>query len=307
MTDRHWIELTAQLAAGDVEQALARLAAAGFEQCWLTHPLVNRRGDDGWDTRPGDVSVLHLTLDPAGAAAGRAAVRAALAGLTDDVQVGELRAEEWLRTWREGRRVVALRDGWSIAPPWLAADAPDQQRVIVIDPGLAFGAGDHPTTRDSAVVLLELLHPGDRVLDLGAGSGVLSILAVRAGAATATAVESDELAAGEIDRNTTLNQVDQVEVIAGDAQTVELAGPYDLLLCNIGARLAQALAPRLESLAAPGSRVVLSGLTEWTSATVAAAYAGLGWRCARRVQRGSEWVTLGLVRRNHGSARRAAR
>lgn len=307
MTDRHWIELTARLAAGVEDEALTRLAAAGFEQCWLTHPLVNRRGDDGWDTRAGDVSVLHLALVPAEAAAGLAAVRAALAGLTAEVQVDELRAVEWLRTWREGRRVVPLRDGWSIAPPWLAGEAPNRQRMIVIDPGLAFGAGDHPTTRDSGVVLLELLRAGDRVLDLGAGSGVLSILARQAGAAAATAVELDELAAGEIDRNLALNQVDQVEVIAGDALTLSLAGPYDLLLCNIGARLAQALAPRLEPLAAPGARVVLSGLTEWTSAATAEVYGEFGWRCARRLQSGTEWVTLGLVRRNRESARRAAR
>lgn len=290
-----WIEVTAKIAAADQETALTALLAAGFEQSWLRQPLEHARGADGWETRAADWLELHVALDPADAPAQVALLRAALAELAGDITVGELRAEDWLRSWCEGRDVVQLRDGWSICPPWLAEQAPDPSRAVIIDPGLAFGAGDHPTTRDSAIVLLELVRPGDRVLDIGAGSGVLSILARRAGAREAVALEMDPLGASEIARNAMLNDTDGIEVRVGDATAGLPAGPFDLVLCNIGARLARELCGAIGQVAAPRARLVLSGLTEWAEPAVAEQYAAARWRPTQRRQQDSEWVTTGWL------------
>jgi ribosomal protein L11 methyltransferase len=224
-------------------------------------------------------------------------VKAALADLADRVESGEAQAQDWLRTWREQRSVVPLPDGWSIAPPWLVDQTPDPARTVVIDPGLAFGAGDHPTTRDSATLVLAWVRPGDRVLDLGAGSGVLSILALKAGAATATAVEIDAMAAGEIPRNAALNDVTGITAIQADATQAALGESFDLLLLNIGARESRLLQPLCDRVAAPGARLILSGLADWAAPAVAEVYTAAGWRTRQRLQAGSEWVTLAMTRR----------
>lgn len=288
-------ELVCRVRRADLEAIAARLALAGFDSWWVDQPIEHPDGYDDWDN-PVNLAThatVHVQLADR---AQSAELMAALGELAESAEVVQIESQNWLRTWREGREVVELVDGWSIAPPWLADEAPSPARCIVIDPGLAFGAGDHATTRDSAILLLHTLRGGQSVLDLGAGSGVLSILARRAGAGRVVAVEIDPDAAAEILRNMDLNGVADVEAITGDAAALDGLGPFDILAVNIGAHAAKRLRESCDRLAGPDGKLILSGLATWSEHGVIEAYRELGWTVAARRESDGDWVSLALAR-----------
>lgn len=186
-----------------------------------------------------------------------------------DVVVARAADTDWSEAWKAllSTRVVG---SLSIAPPWLAADL-DPIRTIVVDPGMAFGTGDHPTTR-SVVRLMQQLNLRDaRVADLGAGSAVLSIAAAKLGARTVTAVELDPDAIGNATENVERNDVvDIVHVVEGDAiLLLPLIAPVDVILANIVSSVHLELLPVMATALSPDGRAVLSGiLTEERSMMV---------------------------------------
>lgn len=177
-----------------------------------------------------------------------------------DVVVARAADTDWSEAWKAllSTRVVG---SLSIAPPWLAADL-DPIRTIVVDPGMAFGTGDHPTTR-SVVRLMQQLNLRDaRVADLGAGSAVLSIAAAKLGARTVTAVELDPDAIGNATENVERNDVvDIVHVVEGDAiLLLPLIAPVDVILANIVSSVHLELLPVMATALSPDGRAVLSGI-----------------------------------------------
>jgi ribosomal protein L11 methyltransferase len=177
-----------------------------------------------------------------------------------DVVVGRAADTDWSEAWKallSTREVGSL----SIAPPWLAANL-DPARTIVVDPGMAFGTGDHPTTR-SVVRLMQRLRLRDaRVADLGAGSAVLSIAAAKLGARSVTAVELDPDAIGNATENVERNDVvDIVHVVEGDAiLLLPLIAPVDVILANIVSTVHLELLPVMATALSPHGRAVLSGI-----------------------------------------------
>lgn len=290
-----WQELVLTVATADLDEVLGRLAQLGFEQTWVEQPLAHERGPDGWVTAPADAdqSLVHVYTEPDDTDAA-ARLNAALGDRFGEVHSQVLATEDWLGQWRQGRRNIDLEAGWSLGPPWLADQAPDRARHIIIDPGLAFGAGDHMTTQDCCRLVIRLTRPGDRVLDLGAGSGVLAILALKLGASEAYAVELDRLAHGEILRNGALNESRNLHGVLGDARAADVQGPFDLILANIGAAELRAMAPAMAAWVAPRARLVLSGLVEWAADDVVAAYTAAGWHEIDRLTGAHEWVTVAL-------------
>lgn len=165
--------------------------------------------------------------------------------------------------WSQWRASVGAHDLGllTIAPPWLAAE-PSIATTVVIDPEMAFGTGEHATTR-GVVRLMQRLGTMPRlVADLGAGSGVLSIAAAKLGARRVVAIELDPDAIPNAEANVRANRVgDQVYVMLGDAATLlPLLAPVDLILANIISSVLTELLPVLTSSVQAGGHAILSGM-----------------------------------------------
>ncbi|HEX6053362.1 MAG TPA: 50S ribosomal protein L11 methyltransferase [Gemmatimonadaceae bacterium] len=195
-----------------------------------------------------------------------------------EVTVGRAPATDWSEAWK-GLLSVQAVGALSIAPPWLAAGL-DPARTIVIDPGMAFGTGDHPTTRGVVRLMQRVSVRGRRVADLGAGSAVLSIAAAKLGARSVAAVELDPDAIGNANENVERNGVsDMVQVIEGDAALLlPLLAPVDIVLANIVSSVHRMLLPTMAAALSDGGCAILSGILRDERAAVAQDVESGGWR-----------------------------
>lgn len=178
-------------------------------------------------------------------------------------RVRPLDTVDWTLRWRDGlgpRRFGRL----IVAPSWSDAGARAGDVTVVIDPEMAFGTGEHGSTRAALTLLERHLAPGQSVLDLGSGSGILSIAAVRLGAARATGIEIDDEANVVAVRNAELNGVSAAcRFLDGDAALLApLLGPVDLLLSNILRNVNVTLLPGIHDALAPGGVAIFSGMEE---------------------------------------------
>jgi len=173
-----------------------------------------------------------------------------------------------------------------ISPSWHPVTGPDLDRSIVLDPGLAFGTGSHPTTRMCLRWIERAMPPGLRVIDYGCGSGILAIAAARLGAREVVAIDIDDQAIASTADNARANQV-TLEIRSSRDPA---PAPADIVLANILANPLKLLAPMLESLVRPGGTILLAGLLERQVDEVAACYARCrievdqvdeGWACLR--------------------------
>jgi len=205
----------------------------------------------------GAVLVTHFPPETDVDAVG-AAVRMADPGAS--VTVGRAADTDWSEAWKTLLSVQTVGD-LRIAPPWLAGDL-DPARTVVVDPGMAFGTGDHPTTRSVIRLMQHIVVRDTRVADLGAGSAVLSIAAAKLGARMVAAVELDPDAIGNAIENVERNGVaNVVHVLEGDALVLlPLLAPVDVILANIVSNVHFDLLPEMTSALTPGGRAVLSGI-----------------------------------------------
>ena len=163
------------------------------------------------------------------------------------------------QTWRQFSEPIVVNDGLVIRPAWRPVEAAEGVLQIEIEPGGSFGLGDHPTTRLSADATWRLAQRGDRVLDVGCGSGVLSIIAAHRGVAGVTAVDIAEAAREATVDNAQRNAVaDRVQ--ASTTPVGQIDGPFDLVLANILAPVLVSMAADLKRLTGSQGRLVLSGV-----------------------------------------------
>ncbi len=192
-------------------------------------------------------------------------------------EVGTTDPTDWSTAWRD-RLTSHDLGAITIAPPWLS-ESLDPARTVVIDPGMAFGTGDHPTTRGAVRLLQRVMHPGLAVADLGAGSAVLAIAAAKLGATKVFAVEYDGEAISNAEANVLANGVNEiVHVFEGDAGVfLPLIGPVDLVVANIISSVLVELLPAIHGALAPGGVAVLSGILLDEKSSMLEALQADGW------------------------------
>jgi ribosomal protein L11 methyltransferase len=197
--------------------------------------------------------------------------------------VAELRRQGWsaaqrptdddphIVAWRHRTQPVSVAEGrLLVAPPWAELDQATAP-VLQIDPGAAFGGGSHPTTRLLLEALAAHLRGGERVLDVGCGSGVLALVAVRLGAASAVGIDVDPAAVAATEANAARNGLAR-KVSAQATPLQELPGTFDVILANIGQEVLIALAPEIERRLKPGGWLGLSGISPAQASRTGAAY-----------------------------------
>lgn len=190
--------------------------------------------------------------------------------------------------WLTRNRAVIIRDRLTLCFPWADAEAP---AIVEIDPGAAFGAGTHPSTRLLAEWLAGDMAGGERVLDVGCGSGVLALVAVRLGAAEAVGIDIEPTAVSAAEANARRNGLDGTASFSTARVDAAELGTFDIVVANITADVLTALAGDVAARVAPGGRLAISGISAGQASTVAAAYRLYDIDLADPV-RLDDWVSL---------------
>jgi ribosomal protein L11 methyltransferase len=183
---------------------------------------------------------------------------------------------EWVEQYKASVQAVRIAGDVVVRPTWQPA-LPDARYDIVLEPKMAFGTGSHETTRSCLTIIRERFQTGMRLLDLGTGSGILSILASQMGATYLKAIDYDLTAVQNARENVELNNVTAPhEILFGSIDKTERDEPYHFVCANIIKSTILPMLPRLCELTRPGGFLVLSGLLQQDEEEVSATLRDLG-------------------------------
>jgi ribosomal protein L11 methyltransferase len=290
-----WIEISIQ-ADGEAAEAIADVFNRLGEGGAVVETLIHQ--DDS--PYAGDPVVNVKTCLPANraGAARQRQIEEALWHLSQlypipAPQIRELKEEDWAEAWKKGYSVQHIGRRLVIAPSWEMYTPQGDEIVVRLDPGMAFGTGLHPTTRLCLMALETWVRVGDRVLDVGTGSGILAIAAAKLGAAQVIGIDLDPVAVQVARDNIRLNGVaDRVVIEEGTPDTVHLAlHSLDRIVVNILADVIIALTPKLVTRLRPAGALIASGIIEEYADAVVEAFETAGLEVVERRQQ-KDWVAL---------------
>jgi ribosomal protein L11 methyltransferase len=255
-------------------EELTGLLAEGLVACGGT--AVEERGDRVISYIPltGDEVDLVRTV--------QTALAAAVGGQPVHYEFEHVPEQDWLALWRTGLEPRRVGERIIVSPTWSEVEATSRDVVIRIDPQMAFGTGEHASTRGVLRLLQPVVEPGSRLLDVGSGSGILAIAAAALGAGHVLAVESDDdalpNAAENVDRNHVADRVTLLCELVDDAFLEPYAGAFDGILANVLSSVLLPLLPAFHGALRPGGWAILSGilLEEAPRMRAAAAAGGFG-------------------------------
>lgn len=202
--------------------------------------------------------------------------------------------EDWADAWKKHYKPVRLGKNILVRPLWIEEEAKPDDIVIALDPGMAFGTGTHPTTQLCLEALERMVSPALDVLDLGCGSGILSIAAAKLGASKIVGVDIDNLAIDATIENAEKNGVaDKIHCYQGSLENViTSARRFDLVVVNILARIIIPMCEqKLGQTVRPGGRAIFSGIIENQADDVEAALRKTGLEPVARYQQG-DWILI---------------
>ncbi len=292
-----WFEITARTPPADVEAVSDLMRAVSPGGITVDEPVDILGPEQGFRVRRGEPVLVRAYLPGSelGAVLTGDLRRAMQAFPSVELIARPFHEEDWAVSWREFFGVVDTGGRVVIVPTWMEHETGPGQLPIRLDPGQAFGTGHHETTRLCLSALEDLVTPGVEMLDVGTGSGVLAIAALKLGAARVEAIDIDPIAAEIARANCDQNGVGPEARVSAGTLTPEHAGRYRLVVANISTDANIGLARAFGTVVAPGGMLVLSGILAVDSRRVAAAMAAGGFTLtAMRHER--DWCLLELRR-----------
>ena len=309
-----WLEITIDTVSDKINDLVTGLTAAGFSDLVIEDQeefetfLDQNRAywdyiDEALQQKLQGLSHVKLYLEDTDSA-GMQRLEDKLRQLSLTMTVAPLADVNWEESWKDNYPPQEVSATLVVLPYWLADSYDGGKTPVILDPGLTFGTGAHPSTRMVMQTMEEVVQPGYRCLDLGSGSGILSIAALRLGAASAVGVDIDPKAETIARENAAYNDFASPEFTAltgnvtEDAEMMErlAAEEYDLVLVNIVADVIIGLAPILPNFLTERSTLICSGILDVRLEEVVAALENAGltitavkaeedWRCVKAVRR----------------------
>ena len=310
-----WLEITVNTAADTVDTVTARLTARGFSDLVIEDQeefetfLEENRAywdyiDEDFQQKLKGLSLVKLYLDDTDGA-GLARLRDTVSDLGLTMQAAPLPDTDWEESWKDSYPPQPVGKTLVVLPYWLE-DTDTDRKKIILDPGLTFGTGAHPSTQMVMEVMEETVKEGCHCLDLGSGSGILSITALRLGAESAVGVDIDPKAEDIARENAAYNGFSAPAFTAltgnvtGDKTLMRRLAEqtYDLLLVNIVADVIIGLSPVLPDFMTEQTVLICSGILDSRLADVTDALEAAGltvtairskeeWRCVTAKKGGS--------------------
>ncbi len=328
-----WIEFSVYTTDAGLEAVSGALSVAGVEQVALEESSERvseflRESAPYWDfadaialaAQNGPCVKAYIADVPENEsllARARKAVER-LRPLSSELGLGELSIretcmddEDWANNWKQYYKPMPIGDRLLICPSWekdtLTVEQTNGREVIYIDPGMVFGTGGHHTTRMCLELIGEHVRPGDKLLDLGCGSGILAIAALRLGADYAMCADIDPVAERVVRGNMQMNGIEPArctvrigDILADEVLRRELGDGYDVLAANIVAGVIVALCPYAANFIKPGGLFLCSGIIDEREDEVRRALMGAGFELLETLRSADEapdgtisgWVAL---------------
>ena len=303
-----WLEITIDTVSKKIDSVVTSLTAAGFadlviedQEEFETFLEQNREYwdyiDEEFQEKLQGLSHIKIYLEDTDTASmKRLEDRVKLLGLT--MRVEPMAEVDWEESWKDNYPPQEVGKSLVVLPYWLAEDYDGSRTPVILDPGLTFGTGAHPSTQMVMEAMEQIVRPGYSCLDLGSGSGILSLVALRLGAGSAIGVDIDPKAEGIARENAAYNGFAAPEFTALTGNVTEdkalmasLAGrEYDLVLVNIVADVIIGLSPVLPNFLTEKSTLICSGILDTRLEDVLTALKNAGltvtsvrekedWRC----------------------------
>lgn len=269
-----WTELSITVSTAQAEEAcaIAQMAAGGgiyledysdLEEKTLEIAHIDLI-DEELIKKDRSKAVIHLYLSPEQTpdeALAYIGSRLTSCGIPFSIATTGVREEDWANAWKTYYHAIALSDKLAICPSWEQFTPQPGQKVIHLDPGMAFGTGTHETTRLCLSLLEDVLHGGMSMLDVGCGSGILAICAKLLGSGRTVGVDIDEVAVRVAKENAAFNHCGDIEILCGDL-AADIEGPFDVICANIVADAILRLAKDLPALMHEKSVCIVSGIID---------------------------------------------
>ncbi len=205
--------------------------------------------------------------------------------------MAEVDDEDWATAWKKYYKPFGISENIVIKPSWEEYTPKPDEKIIELDPGMAFGTGTHETTRLCAQMLEKYIKPGDSVIDLGCGSGILSIIAVKLGASHVLAADIDETAVKVTRENCVINGVeDKVTAVRAVLDQLERQ-KADVMVANIIADVIVGISPGVSGFVRNNGFLITSGIIKERKKEVLHAYTSLGFTLTESMELG-EWVAI---------------